>query len=104
VKRTRAGQTNVELAIEELVLEGLPYDQRHRVAAAIEAGLRRLLLEQGLPPGLPAHIPAIRLDLDPNSSHWSPETLGNRVAAQVAGLVDDAALHSTTEQASGISG
>ena len=43
MKPTRAGQANVELLIEELVLDGLPYDQRHRVATALEGEIDEIL-------------------------------------------------------------
>jgi len=43
---------NVELHIEQLVLHGFAPSDRHRIGAAIQQELARLLAEQGIPPGL----------------------------------------------------
>jgi len=43
---------NVELHIEQLVLHGFAPSDRHRIGAAIQQELARLLVEQGIPPGL----------------------------------------------------
>jgi hypothetical protein len=75
---------NVELQIEELVLHGLPYDQRHRVAAAVERELARLLQEQGVPAGWEG-----LLSLSPGpvavNPRLSAETIGQQVALAVYG-------------------
>jgi hypothetical protein len=57
-------KTNVELHIGELVLRGLPYGQRDRIAAAVELELKQLLDENGLPPSLAAGgtLPQVRVD------------------------------------------
>ncbi len=78
-------QANVELYIEHLVLHGLPYDQRHRVAAAVEAELTRLLAEQGLPPGYEVDAPPVDVStirLDPN---LTAESAGAWVAHSIYG-------------------
>jgi hypothetical protein len=79
-------QADVELHIERLILHDLPYDQRQRVAAAVEAELTRLLAEQGLPPGWQDRIPAIELELGPNETKGQPETIGQQIAAGVVGF------------------
>lgn len=43
---------NVELHIEQLVLHGFAPSDRHRIGAAIQQELARLLAEQGISPGL----------------------------------------------------
>ncbi|GIV60237.1 hypothetical protein GQ464_001975 [Rhodocaloribacter litoris] len=45
---------NLILHIDELVLDGFPETDRALLAAAVEAGLARLLAERGLPPAWPA--------------------------------------------------
>jgi hypothetical protein len=77
-------QANVELRIEELVL----YDQRHRIAAAIEQALARLLAERGLPRGYEEGMPPADLDtirLDPN---LTAESAGLKVAHSIYGQLD----------------
>jgi hypothetical protein len=43
---------NIELKIEQLVLHGFAPGDRHRIGAAIQQELARLLAEQGIPPGI----------------------------------------------------
>ena len=43
---------NVELHIEQLMLHGFAPSDRHRIGAAIQQELARLLAEQGISPGL----------------------------------------------------
>lgn len=52
----------VELRIDELVLRGYAPGTRWRVGAAVEAELRRLLAEGGLPPALAGGGRVERLD------------------------------------------
>jgi hypothetical protein len=74
---------NIELHIEELILHDLPYDQRHRVAAAIEHELTRLLVERGLPAGFSEDMPPI----DVGAVHVNPNLAAESVGVQVAGLI-----------------
>jgi hypothetical protein len=98
MKPTRAGQANVELLIEELVLDGLPYDQRHRVATALESELHRLIAEQGLPAGWggeEARLDGARVQV---SAGWSAETMGARAAQAVYGQMVGSGQGDTTGQ------
>lgn len=76
---------NIELHIEELVLEGLSPGDRHRIGAAIEGELARLLTERGLPAGLAqgAEVPR----LDGGSFEMNRNVTPEKVGAQVAGAV-----------------
>ena len=75
-------QANVKLQIKELVLDGLPYNQRQRVAAALEGALQRLIAEQGLPEGVVSQtlsgIGPIEV-----SPHARAETVGRQVADNI---------------------
>ena len=78
---------NVDLHIEELVLEGFASVDRHRIGAAIERELARLLTERGLPPGLAQNAEVPRLDggsfeMNRNAT---PEGVGGQVAGAVYG-------------------
>lgn len=83
MRPTQAGQANVELRIEELILHDLPYDQRHRVAAAIEQELKRLLAEHGAPPGFDDGTPPV----DAGTVHVSPNLTAESMGIQVAGSI-----------------
>ncbi|MFL6293520.1 MAG: hypothetical protein ACJ759_21720, partial [Thermoanaerobaculia bacterium] len=52
----------IDLHIEELVLEGFAPGDRHRIGAAVERELARLLAERGLPAGLAQGADVPRLD------------------------------------------
>lgn len=79
--------TKVDLAIEELILRGVPYALRHHIATAIEQELARLLCEQGLPPFLErgGNIPDI--GIGPISIHADTraEAIGVQIAQSVYG-------------------
>jgi len=77
----------IDLHIEELVLEGFRPADRHRIGAAVERELARLLAERGLPPGLAQGVDLPRLDggsfeAKPGAR---PETVGRQVAGAVYG-------------------
>ena len=74
---------NIELQIEELILHDLPYDQRHRVAAAIEQALTRLLAERGLPAGFAEDMPPLRAAPVGVNPRLSAESMGQQVAQSV---------------------
>lgn len=74
---------NIDLRIEELILHDLPYDQRHRVAAAIEQALTRLLAERGLPAGSTEHMPPLRAAPVSVNPRLSAESIGQQVAQSV---------------------
>lgn len=77
---------NIDLHIEELVLEGFPPEDRHRIGAAVERELARLLTERGLP-GVTESMDISRLDggsfeMDRNAT---PERVGGQVGGAVYG-------------------
>jgi hypothetical protein len=77
--------TRVELHIGELVLRGLPYGQRYRVAAAVEAELTRLLEEGGLPPSLAGGgtVPQVRVDDVRLAAGAKPDAVGQEIAGSI---------------------
>jgi hypothetical protein len=80
-------KANVELRISELILRGLPYAHRGRIAAAVESELLRLLDEHGLPPSLEAGciVPEIRIDGMRLAADAKPESIGEQIAGSVYG-------------------
>lgn len=76
---------NIELQIDELVLDGIPYGQRLRVAAAIEQELSRLLTESST--GMNAKSADCRLSVPviEVSGQSSAEVIGRQVARSVYG-------------------
>lgn len=75
----------IDLHIEELVLEGFPKGDRHRIGAAVEAELARLLSEQGLPQGLGQGLDVPRID--GGSFEMARGMRAEGVGRQVAGAV-----------------
>lgn len=78
-------QTPLDLHIEELILRNLPYEQRYRIAEAVEQELTRLLTEHGLPSALAAggNIPHINLDHISVTAQTKPAVIGIQIAQQV---------------------
>jgi len=76
---------NVDLHIEELVLEGFAPGDRHRIGAAVERELARLIVERGVPAGLAAGGEAQRVD--GGSFEVKPGGRAESVGRQVAGAV-----------------
>jgi hypothetical protein len=76
---------NIDLHIEELVLEGFRPADRHRIGAAVERELARLLAERGLPAGLAQGTDLPRLD--GGSFEAKPGARPEAVGRQVAGAV-----------------
>jgi hypothetical protein len=76
---------SVRLRIEELVLEGFLPGDRYRIAAAVEAELARLFIDQGAPTGLASGEAVLMLDA--GSFHLSPDTGPDKIGAQVAQAV-----------------
>jgi hypothetical protein len=78
-------KANVELHIDELILDGLPFAQRDRIAAAVEAELQRLLEEGGLPEPLAGGGTLFEVQVGdlPLASGIRPSAVG----AQIAGTI-----------------
>ncbi|HYO14003.1 MAG TPA: hypothetical protein VE685_12480 [Thermoanaerobaculia bacterium] len=73
---------NLEIHIEELILRGMPPGSKRGLAEAIEAEVRRLIQEGGMPPGWEnaggsLRLPGGRFDVDPMSK---PAAIGAQVA------------------------
>jgi len=78
---------NVDLHIEELVLEGFRPSDRHRIGAAVERELGRLLAERGVPAALTTNADVPRLEgrsfTAPAGAR--PEAVGRQIAGAVYG-------------------
>ena len=77
-----APRPSIELQIEELILHGFAPGDRHRIGAAVERELGRLLSEGGLPAALGQG--GARPVLDGGSFHMKPQARPESVGAQVA--------------------
>ena len=76
---------NIELQIDELVLQGFPPGNRHRIARAVERELTRLFTEQGAPPSLSQGVSLAQIDggnftMAPNTSAAS---IGTHIAQTI---------------------
>lgn len=91
-------EANIELQIEELILHDLPYDQRHRVAAAIEQALTRLLAERGLPPGFQGEMPPLHAAPVTVNPRLSAESIGRQVAQSVYAQLISLPVNQNTAQ------
>ena len=78
-------KANVELHIDELVLHGLPYGQRYHIAVAIEAELKRLLDEGGLPPSLATggRLPEMQVHNLQVADGAKPGAVGAQIAGSI---------------------
>ena len=95
-------KANLDLHIERLILHDLPYSQRGRVAAAIEAELTRLLAERGVPEGWSGDMPPIDAGAVHVSPHLPAEAIGRQVAETVyagfAGIAGSAGDRAASRQ------
>lgn len=75
----------IDLHIEELVLDGFAPGDRHRIGAAVERELSRLLTERGVPASWAGggEVPS----LDGGTFEAKPGARPERVGAQIAGAV-----------------
>lgn len=77
----------IEVHIETLVLHGFPPEQRHAIAAAVEAALAALVAERGVPPawtggGETPLLDGGQFEVAPAAR---PEAIGAQVAQAVYG-------------------
>jgi hypothetical protein len=78
-------QANINLHITALILRDFPYTQRHRIAAALQAELTRLLAEGALPSRLTESLYIPQLQIGPLELQTGarPASLGKQIAQQV---------------------
>ncbi len=83
---------NIELHIERLILDGLPIEQRHskEVKAAVEAGLTRLLTENGLSTEgiVGGAVPLLRAEAIQLTNEVGATQLGAQIAQSVYGGIN----------------
>lgn len=77
--------SRIELEIEELVLHGFAPGDRHRIGAAVERELARLLAKRGVSPSLTRDVEIARLDAGAfrTAPGAKAEAIGTRVAQSV---------------------
>jgi hypothetical protein len=85
---------NVNLHIERLILDGLPFEARHRAAlqAEIEIELARLLTENGVAANWQSGgaVPSLRADAIQISAQNSPAEIGRQIAGSIYGSIGKA--------------
>ncbi len=78
---------NIHLYIDRLILDGLPVDriQAPQVQMAVQAELRRLLVENGLSPDLQAGgaSPSVRANAIQLTTGSNPAQMGTQIAQSV---------------------
>lgn len=82
---------DVTISIDELVLDGFPPGDRHRIAASVSAELARLVAERGVPAGLAgggAGAPDMAVSI---GALGGPERTGAEVARAIYGGWETAA-------------
>jgi len=84
-------QAQINLHIEELLLRDVPYALRHRIAAAVEHELARLLSEQDLPPSITqgGYIPHIDIGTMHIAPGAKPDAIGTQIAQRVYGKLSN---------------
>lgn len=82
---------NINLHIERLILDGLPFEARHRAAlqAEIEIELARLLIENGVGANWQSGgaVPGARADAIQFSAQNSPAEIGRQIAGSIYGSI-----------------
>jgi len=83
--------TIIDLQIEELILRGLPYAQRHHIAQAVEQTLMNLLTERGIPPSFAqgGMLPLLRIDPLTIAHDAEPGAIGAQIAEHVYALLSE---------------
>ena len=78
-------QAKIDLHIGELILRDVPYALRHRIAAAVEQELARLLSEQDLPPTIMqgGYFPQIDIGTMQLAPDAKPDAIGAQIAQSV---------------------
>lgn len=80
-------RAKIDLHIGELILRDVPYALRHRIAAAVEQELARLLSEQDLPQSIAqgGNIPQIDIGTMQLAPDAKPDAIGVQIAQSVYG-------------------
>jgi hypothetical protein len=78
---------DIHFHIEQLVLDGFPSSDRHRIGYAVQHELARLFSEERTPPGLAksAEIDRLNGGTFPMTSPLRPEATGAQVARAIFG-------------------
>ncbi len=76
---------SIDLQIDDLILHGFPTGDRHRIGAAVERELGRLVCERGLPAALGQG--GDRPNLDGGSFNVRPNARPEAIGVQVAQAV-----------------
>lgn len=84
-------QAQINLHIEELLLRDVPYALRHRIAAAFEHELTRLLREQDPPLSITqrGYIPHIDIGTMQITPDAKPDAIGTQIAQRVYGKLSN---------------
>ncbi len=78
---------DIHFHIEELILDGFPSSDRHRIGDALQSELERLFSEQQMPAGLTNDSAITQLDAGsfPTTTSSRPESTGSQVARAIFG-------------------
>ena len=77
--------SQIEINIEELVLQGFPPSDRHRIGNSVMTELTRLFTENGCPEKFSngGEIPGINAGEFKTSVQSNPKTTGNQIAQSI---------------------
>jgi len=83
---------NINLHIERLILDGLPFEARHRamLQTEIETELVRLLTQNNVAANWQSGgaVPSVRADAIQLTTQSSPAQLGRQIAGSIYGSID----------------
>lgn len=88
----RTAAASVDLHVDSLVLTGFRPEDRHRIGAALQTELARLLGERGVPPGLAGGLDAavLRAAAVDVPRDTPPAVIGARLARSIFGALGGA--------------
>jgi len=85
---------NINLHIERLILDGLPFEAKHRamLQSAIETELARLLTQNNVAANWQSGgaVPRVLADVIQLTTQSSPAQLGQQIAGSIYGSIDKA--------------
>ena len=89
----RDTESNIHVYIERLILDGLPTDRIHapHIQVAVEAELKRLLVENGLAPSLQSGmaVPNVHANAIQISRDSKPTQMGTQIARSIYSGIGD---------------